>query len=307
MMTSENLGETWGDPVCLVNSSLDDRDAGICRTSSGAMLVTWFNSFAWLANLLHMRPEVNRDSWWRRTGEVNDELIDKEIGTWIIRSEDHGATWSSRIDSLVSSPHGPAQLSDGRLIYVGRCRVDKGRRGRNGSALEPGVPLAVAESDDDGLNWRIISRIPVREDDDGGEYHEPHASQAPDGKMVVVIRNHNIANHHELLQCESSDGGMTWSIPHATDTKGFPGHLLGVDGTLIMVYGIRIEPFGIGVRISRDSGSTWGQPVRLCNDSPSPDLGYPSTASIGNGRFLTIWYEARQHTAVLRQAKWSIV
>ena len=39
---------------------------------------------------------------------------------WMIRSPDGGVTWSARYDCLVNSPHGPIQLSDGRLLYAGK-------------------------------------------------------------------------------------------------------------------------------------------------------------------------------------------
>jgi len=95
-------------------------------------------------------------------------------------------------------------------------------------------------------------------------------------------------------------------IRRATDTMGHPGHLLAVQGAVVVSYGIRRRPYGNGVRISPDGGESWSRPLILNDDSPVADLGYPSTAPIGPGRFLTIWYEGRGAGSVLRQARWRI-
>ena len=42
-----------------------------------------------------------------------------DLGTWMLRSEDGGATWLGRYSVPVNSPHGPIQLADGRLLYAG--------------------------------------------------------------------------------------------------------------------------------------------------------------------------------------------
>ncbi len=46
MITSDDDGRTWSDEKILANGPLDDRDAGICITSKGTVLVNWFSSIA---------------------------------------------------------------------------------------------------------------------------------------------------------------------------------------------------------------------------------------------------------------------
>jgi sialidase-1 len=124
---------------------------------------------------------------------------------------------------------------------------------------------------------------------------------------VVQIRNHNKENSGETLQTESSDGGQTWSTPHAIGVWGLPSHLLRLkDNRLLMTYGHRRPPFGNQARLSEDGGRTWSEPLVLSGDGLGGDLGYPSTVQLGNGSLLSVWYEAMKgyRGAVLRQARW---
>ncbi|MDZ4289776.1 MAG: sialidase family protein, partial [Prosthecobacter sp.] len=170
--------------------------------------------------------------------------------------------------------------------------------------------IGVSESTDDGLTWRWLAEIPTREGDDvTNDYHELHAVQAKDGRIVAHIRHHGKVNTKETLQTESEDGGKTWSVPHPIGVWGYPSHLLRLrDGALLMSYGHRRKPIGNQARISRDAGRTWSAPVIISGDGASGDLGYPSTVELSDGSFLTVWYEKPKDSdnAVLRQAHWSL-
>src|SRR5258708_5246049 len=48
MVRSHDNGQTWSQPETITNSPLDDRDAGIIQTKSGALLVSWFTSTAFM-------------------------------------------------------------------------------------------------------------------------------------------------------------------------------------------------------------------------------------------------------------------
>jgi hypothetical protein len=140
------------------------------------------------------------------------------------------------------------------------------------------------------------------------EYHELHAAEGRGGRLIVQIRNHNPANRGETLQCESTDGGKTWTTPRPIGVWGLPSHLLRLrDGRLLMSYGYRRPPFGNLARLSEDDGRTWSAAMTISDDGASGDLGYPSTAELADGRFVTVWYESRKGSpgAVLRMARWS--
>jgi sialidase-1 len=133
--------------------------------------------------------------------------------------------------------------------------------------------------------------------------------EAQDGTLIVHIRNHNKPNAGETLQCESSDGGRTWTTPHPIGVWGLPSHLLRTSsGALVMSYGYRRAPFGNQARVSRDNGRTWSAPVVISSDGAGVDLGYPSTVQVDDGRLITVWYEkpAGSDRAVLRMAQWRL-
>jgi len=157
-----------------------------------------------------------------------------------------------------------------------------------------------------GAGWRDI---PTRPGDSATQYEELHAVEGNSGRLVVQIRNENKTNANETLQCESTDGGKTWSVPHPIGVWGLPSHLLRLrNGTLLMTYGHRRTPLGNQARLSKDEGGTWSGPLLISADGASDDLGYPSTVELADGTLLTVWYETLKGDpmAVLRQAKWRI-
>jgi len=299
LMRSRDGGRKWSWPQVLLDSPIDDRDTGVLETPSGSLLVTTFTSLAyeavlkaasgWTAEKLERWQAVNL----RTASEQRHALLD----TWMLRSTDAGMTWSAPYRVPVNSPHGPTALADGRLLYAGK------------QLWRPGQRIGVCESSDDGATWRWLSDIPARPGDTVMEYHELHAVQAADGRVIVHIRNHNPENQGETLQTESADGGRTWTTPHAIGVWGLPSHLLRLrDGRLLMSYGYRRAPFGNHARISSDHGSTWSEPTVISDDGAGADLGYPATVEFDRRQFLTVWYESLKGSAhaVLRQARWSM-
>ncbi|WP_153555674.1 sialidase family protein [Roseimaritima sediminicola] len=306
MMRSVDNGETWTWPRTLLDGPIDDRDAGVLETAQGTLLVTTFTSLAYDSKAFqNALADPEASSWsaeklaaWRGVHQrIDAEQRQAELGQWMIRSTDGGVTWSERYSSIVNSPHGPIQAADGRLLYAGVALWDKPRR------------VGLAQSTDDGQSWQWLSDIPARQGDSTGAYHELHAAELPDGRLVVHIRNHNSPNKGETLQTESSDGGKTWSEPHSIGVWGLPSFLTVLrDGRLLMTYGYRRKPFGNQARVSEDGGKSWSDPITISDDGHGGDLGYPSTVELEDGRLLTVWYEHRPENpnAVLRQARWRL-
>lgn len=303
MFVSDDDGKSWSWPRTILDGDLDDRDAGVLETSCGTLLVTTFTSLAYDERILD-KPEKTK-SWpagklarWKAARDrIGPEARKAKLGEWIIRSTDGGSTWSPPVATIVNSPHGPVQLSDGRLLYAGKQLWTSEKR------------VGVCESRDDGLTWKWIADIPARPGDKVSDYHELHAVECKSGRIVAQIRNHNKANSMETLQTESGDGGRTWSEPHAIGVWGLPSHLLRLrNGCLLMSYGHRRAPLGNQVRISTDEGRTWSGAMIISGDGTSGDLGYPSTVELADGTLLTIWYETMKGSprAVLRQARWMI-
>lgn len=296
MMVSRDQGETWSWPRVLLDTDIDDRDAGVCETHRGTLLVTTFTSLAY-EKLLPGLPDDRRARWdaveARRTAAERQALL----GCWMLRSTDGGITWSAPYRVPLNSPHGPVALSDGRVLYAGKDLWGEGEA------------VGVAESADDGLTWRWLAKIPTRAGDSVKEYHELHMVEAANGRLIAHIRDHNKANNGETLQSESNDSGRTWTEPHSIGVWGLPSHLLRLrDGRLLMTYGYRRKPFGNQARVSEDHGATWSAPLTISGDGPSGDLGYPSTVELAGGTLLTVWYEVRPGSprAVLRQSRWNL-
>ena len=299
LMRSDDGGAHWSWPQTLIDSAIDDRDAGVLETPRGSLLVTTFTSLAFEQPTYFPKNDAQKVARWIAARDrVPETTRKKMLGEWIIRSTDGGQSWSSPSRCGVNSPHGPIQLADGRQLYAGK------------DLWKSGKWIGVCESTDDGRSWKKLAQIPTRPSDDPGEYHELHAVEATNGTLVAQIRNNNPANRSETLQTESPDGGKTWSVPHPISVWGLPSHLLRLrDGRLLMSYGYRRKPFGNQARISTDHGKTWGEPVTISGDGANGDLGYPSTVELQDGTLLTAWYEqmSSRPRSVLRLAKWSLL
>ena len=297
LMRSDDGGRTWTWPQTLIDTAIDDRDAGVLETSRGTLLVTTFTSIAFEKKQYAPKPTDKRAAAWRAArNRVPAATRQKMLGEWMIRSTDGGQSWSAPFRCHVNSPHGPVQLSDGGLLYAGKELYHGQHR------------IGACHSSDDGASWKWLAAIPTRPGDDPNQYHELHAVEAAGGRLIVHIRNHNSPNAGETLQSESSDRGKTWSVPHSIGVWGLPSHLLRLeDDRLLMSYGHRRRPFGNQARLSHDGGGTWSEPLVISGDGAGSDLGYPSTVHVDD-HFVTAWYERLQGSprAVLRQARWKL-
>ena len=312
-MTSRDDGATWTYPRVLLDSPTDDRDSGVLETAKGTLLVTTFTSLAYedpLAKSVMYMPVAGKSSamrpmppevvarWQATQKRLTADERQAELGEWVLRSTDGGLNFSARIATIVNSPHGPLQLKDGRILYIGKELWTKNQR------------IGAVESKDDGLSWNWLSEIPGRPGDDvERDYHELHAVESDDGRIVAQIRHQGKVDKNWTLQTESTDGGKTWTIPRAI-TFGIPSQLLKLrDGRLLMTYGHRRLPFGNQARLSTDHGRTWSEPMIVSGDGTVSDLGYPSTVELADGTLLTVWYENMKglDRAVLRQAKWQLI
>ena len=308
MMRSKDDGKTWCWPRVLMDTAIDDRDAGVCETPQGSLLVTTFTSLDYIDYFRKAKPgstgrftdwtEEKMAAWRAAHERTSAAERERMLGTWMLRSSDGGVTWSAPYRVPVNSPHGPIPLSDGRVIYAGKRLWHEKRR------------IGVADSHDDGKTWRWLAEIPTRDGDDFTEYHELHIAEAANGHLIAQIRNHNKANQRETLQSESKDGGRTWSTPHPIGVWGLPSHLLRLrEGRILMTYGYRREPFGNQARLSEDNGKMWSAPMVISDDGEAGDLGYPSTVELDDGSLVTVWYERMKGSprAVLRQANWRLL
>ncbi len=307
VIRSLDRGATWSWPQVVMDTPIDDRDAGIVETARGTLLVSTFTSLAYEKVLAESRNwEPDRTARWQAAQAGATEAQRRSLlGAWMVRSTDGGLTWSAPYRVPATAPHGAVVLRDGRLLYAGKEYPGEQRR------------VGIWESADDGLTWQLLSWIAPRAGDSVADYHELHLVDAADGRLIAQIRNHNPVNERETLQTESGDGGRTWTTPRPIGVWGLPSHLLRLsDGRLVMSYGYRRAPRGNHARFSTDHGRTWSEPVVLSDDGTG-DLGYPSTVALEGGELLTVWYESRRSGStaqvlpeppysVLKQVQWRL-
>ncbi|MCX6899463.1 MAG: sialidase family protein [Verrucomicrobia bacterium] len=278
IVRSADNGRTWSDVVTINNTPLDDRDTGIIKTSKGTLLVSWFTS------VYFEQGGWMRNPYKQHAAKIGPETRKQWLGAWVRRSEDNGKTWGVPSKTTACAPHGPIQLKDGRLIYVG-----------TGGGPGPSDRVVVEESRDDGVTWQQIAKVPSP-----ASFYadEPHVVECGKGRLVAMFRNeHPEMSERFLGQSESEDGGRTWSMIHRTEMWGYPPHLIRLnDGRLLVVYGHRRKPYGQRACLSYNDGRTWDfkNEIALVDDAPDGDLGYPASAQLGDGTVLTIYYQKDQ-------------
>ena len=154
--------------------------------------------------------------------------------------------------SPITSPHGPIELRDGRILWVGTQFYSQ-----NGHSQ-----VDAYEMDLQGGMTKIGS-IDQKVVLDGKEYEfcEPYTIELQDGTLLCHMRTYQFST----FQSVSTDGGRTWSKPEKLweDWLGAPVHLLELkNGDILGTYGFRNEPYGICAMLSKDKGQTWVIPAR---------------------------------------------
>ena len=289
---STDNGRTWTGPRVINDSPIDDRDAGVVSLGGKKLLATWFTSDtrvyvndgvrSWLG-----KEEV--DAWTATLKAWSDDLVKKNLGSWVILSSDGGVTWGRPIRVPVSTPHGPVLLQDGNLVYLGKDTRE----------MSDGKILA-AGSSDKGKKWTVLGEVPLCDGTTPKNYHEPHLVQIPSGKLIGMIRVEQLEKetpekgliNFSLFQTESADGGRTWTTAKPTGAYGSPPHLLRHStGTLVCVYGYRKPGYGQRTMLSHDDGATWDSDWIIRDDGPDGDLGYPASAELEDGSLFTVYYQ----------------
>jgi len=339
---SSTGGRSWSEPVTVADSPLGDREAGIVALKSGALLITWRTSVGLEAlgtlerggsidlargvlvpanapvrmeanGILSEASPADLARWKAHQAGFTESDLNQHIGSWCALSMDGGKTWGPRLPTPVHSPHGPAVLKDGRLMYLGRTVID-------------GKPfLATAESSDEGRSWRIVWKQPLHDDELLG-LRDPHAVQCPDGRIVAVFRiaptgwkrrggEHALQCYvpNKIWQIESRDDGRTWTRPRITPMWGYPPHLTVLDdGRLLCTYGYRhtFYPMSQKACVSHDGGTNWDfeHEITLRGDTPDLHPGFPSSVESGDGWITTLCSQNADPTQRpgIERSRWQI-
>lgn len=298
---SEDECESFTTPAPVIDTVLDDRDGGIMTFGERGVIVTSFNN-----TVAFQRDYAEKYTHNQYALAYLDTVTESEeqavLGATFRISHD-GVTFGPVMNSPVTSPHGPAECSDGRILWVGRA-FDR-------ASLAQGAPeIRVCELDPCGKMTEIGAIPNVA----GYTLCEPHMVEAADGTLITHIRVQDgggITGKYAftLFQSESKDGGRSWTAPHQilSDFGGAPAHLLRTkSGRLLSAYGYREAPYGIRLAVSDDCGKSWTCDLEICAKGTSHDIGYPATVELADGSFFTLFYthKAQGEPATILGQKW---
>ena len=292
LLRSSDEGRTWDRPVSLVRSKKQD---GCINLSVG--LTTLRNG-----TVLYPCCDTKITRKWDQ----------HEADLLILRSRDHGATWSDSapISTEVIEPFAYGkiiELTDGDLLCPiwGKRQSDEPWR------------TGLVRSRDGGLSWGehvtigydSDTRLPVptpitpHEPVHCAGFNEATLIELPGGRILAVLRQQGVGpNVRQMFQSLSLDGGHTWSAPHPMALWGTsPSLHLAASGLLLLGYRNHIgnpqglTAAGVGISLSEDFGATWSE-HRLLEDPQGYqyrhefEAGYPAFLDIDRDRTLAVFY-----------------
>ena len=221
------------------------------------------------------------------------------------RSGDRGRTWET-VPTRVTNPSGQGlhrdahplvQFPDGTLMGVMTVAM----------ADNPGG-VAVYGSDDNGLTWEHVAE--VNRDPTGlGRPTYAGLLLLPSGRLQCYMLN--IGGLRNAIQMAySDDGGYSWSAPKPIVAWGqsawaarrkssvarsgvhyrSPWPMRLRDGRIVVIFGRRKPPAGIGLLVSEDEGVTWSTEAIIRDDGSGGDLSYPVATQLDDGRIFTAYY-----------------
>ena len=110
-------GKSWSAQEVIMDTLLDDRDAGICTFGESGVMITSFNN-----TVDFQRKYGVQNPYTKAYLDLAEPKADHEkyLGSTYTVSHDGGKTFGDIGTLPVSSPHGPCVLNDGSILYVGR-------------------------------------------------------------------------------------------------------------------------------------------------------------------------------------------
>lgn len=263
-MRSTDGGRTWEAPVVIVDTSADDRNPAVGVAPDGTVVLAY-----------HAQGSYDDDGSWM------PEL--RRVEMRIARSRDGGRSWEDSVS--LGFPAMKKHSAFGHIVSLpGGTMLLPLYGSDNDSADEADDCAYLLRSDDGGRTWHSPSLI-------AQGYNETALLLTSDGVLLAAMRS---ADRGGLVSVSRSlDGGYAWDAPsEVTGEREHPADLtLLSNGWILMVYGVRHDPFGIQARVSKDDGRTWSGPLIVCDDLWNRDLGYPSTVRLGD-RLITAYYSA---------------
>lgn len=243
--------------------------------------------------------DFSNDGFVLRVGKPSVTILDDRY----IVSSDFGRTWT-----------GPYRFPDfGRPLTSRTCYFIEGPRRMRifMSYMWEKIPgeayfdrAFTAMTEDGGESWHFISDIT----NDAPRSVMPSAVRMPSGRLAVALRRR--LGDDNWIEVRTSDDGVVWENPvRAAETAGElnrngnpPAMVCLPDGRLVLAFGYRGERPAIKVRVSEDSGRSFGPEIILRDDAATYDIGYPRMMVRPDGSLLVCYYYAtseipQQHIA----------
>ncbi len=293
---SDDNGETYTKPVPVIDTVLDDRDVGLTVFGKSGLIVTSFN------NTLEFQREnmPQTRECFDYINSVSAEAEAEALGVPFRISNDCGKSFGKIYKSPISSPHGPIELNDGTVLWVGRIQ-----------GIHNHIEAHTIDTNTGEMALRGDMELYKYEEFKDIYFYEPNATQLENGKIICHLRaENNDETLFTLYQTISLNNGATWSKPQqiARDDSGAPAHLfMHSSGVLISTFSHRSRPYGIWAIFSTDGGESWSDESVIFEGKDSDDLGYPSTIELPNGDLITAFYTRENDyvPALIMQQKWS--
>ncbi len=277
MIESSDEGITWNEPKIILNTPLDDRDAGVLVDGNRVFITTFNNSKAFqLKWQERFYDEYEKQFTKDAVNAVTTQDEEKYLGSLVFYSDDNCKTFSQPFKVPLSSPHGFIKLSNNKYFYLGT------KYGAEDGNLYYSLS-------DDGLNWNNPVMISLPEWKSRYLFTEPHAVERSDGKILLITRIER-PGVYMMMKC-TLDLATNIQTPFEPMFNGAPPHLLRrKNGEILLSYGYRHLPYGARVHVSRDDGDTFTDETIVCDDLASGDCGYASSVELKNGNILTAYY-----------------
>lgn len=257
---SKDNGKTWSKPVTVFDGPLDCRPSSAFVSGKGTVVVV-----------------VNMQASWYGFPEAPTGRQKLNTRQLVIRSTDHGHTWS-KPTPLVSSGNyytrghsRGVELPDGGILWASYDM-------NTGSSLLDGT---IHRSDDDGKSWRVLSIIRRRkpagevdakdlvvsgdadrflklgrpEGDQWIDTDEGDLGRLSNGRLVLIVRPDGGV-------LTSEDSGKSWRQISRVGPKYVyaPSLVVLKDDTLVLTAG---GSGGQCVFLSTNAGETWSKPLRV--------------------------------------------
>ena len=237
------------------------------------------------------------------------------IENYAFRSADRGRNWEevpTRVQppppfkSIIMDAMPPIVFPDGTLVVAGYTV-------RNFDSVMGWIPTLYG-SDDNGLTWDYMAEIARDPDEDVGGIIYLRLLLLPSGRLQCYMLHRGGGRNNVIVMAYSDDGGYTWSRPESLVRWGHspwasfsrqyawsgarqngvryrsPWPLQLRDGRIVVIFGRRKVPFGMGLIVSEDDGDTWSTEAVIRADASDWDLGYPVATQLDDGRIFTAYY-----------------